>query len=653
MGILRSVPAGVIAQHPPATTAVLQVPMMSMPSTRSWSSWLALFLAFSLGHMLFEVYPFLESVAGNFHTPAEYAFHGLAYLSHSMLYLLPASVLLAIAGRLLPNRTVILSVLAILLTTLSLLFIHIDQAIYDLYDFHFNGFALNLVMTPGGIQSLGAGSSSYVTAALVGLRILSLQVGFLFLAGWLAKRAPVGKAVSLTALLLFAGSTVGERVMYGISDIRNNGAILDTARVYPFYKKTTFRSIARKMGITIERNEGFVAKKDSSRLVYPIQPVNFAPVSRPPNIVWLVAESLRWDRLNPDMMPNTWAFSAKAQRFSRHYSSGNGTREGLFGMFYGLSGSSWSKFLHAERSPLLMDRIQALNYQLDLRTSARFSYPEFNKTLFANVPQQFLHEEEFQETPWQRDRDNTTALIDFIRHRDTSRPFMTFMFFESTHASYDFPPDGMIYRPVLESVDYAKMSRKNMGPYIGQLLNRYSNAAHWIDVQLGRITTELEQEGLLDNTIVIITGDHGEEFMEKGFWGHNSSFVEEQVHTPLVVSMPGKAPAVIDRTTSHMDISVTLMQALGATNPVKDYALGANLFSTEPRDYVLISDWHSIDVVSPAFKYRIPYDAQGVNDYQPTLADDSPLTKEQANSVIGQYHGTIVNAMRDYSHFSR
>ncbi|HZJ71964.1 MAG TPA: hypothetical protein VFF36_13615, partial [Planctomycetota bacterium] len=60
-------------------------------------------------------------------------------------------------------------------------------------------------------------------------------------------------------------------------------------------------------------------------------PLERAPGSRDWNVLWLVAESLRADALDPEIMPATSAFAERATRFDRHYSSGNGTRMGLFG----------------------------------------------------------------------------------------------------------------------------------------------------------------------------------------------------------------------------------------------------------------------------------------------------------------------------------
>ena len=104
----------------------------------------------------------------------------------------------------------------------------------------------------------------------------------------------------------------------------------------------------------------------------------------------------------------------------------------------------------------------------------------------------------------------------------------------------------------------------------------------------------LEANHLLDSTIVILTGDHGEEFMEHGRWGHNSAFTEEQVRTPLVLWVPGMAHHTYSKITSHMDIAPTLITLLGGTNPPSDYCLGASLFAQRPEPYVILSDWNSI-----------------------------------------------------------
>ena len=242
-------------------------------------------------------------------------------------------------------------------------------------------------------------------------------------------------------------------------------------------------------------------------------------------MVWLVAESWRADSLNPRVMPQTSAFAERAQRFDNHFSGGNGTRIGMFSQFYGLPANLWFPVLDARVGSPLIDVLQQQQYQMKLFTSAKFSYPEFDKTLFVKVPAEQMQAFD-QGHSWQRDRKNVEDLLQFIDQRAPTKPFMTFMFFESPHANYEFPPESVIEPGYLLDFSYASMDLERD---IQGIYKRYLNSVHHLDSQIARITEHLQAKGLLDNTMIVITGDHGEEFMEKGRWGHNSTFGDEQI----------------------------------------------------------------------------------------------------------------------------
>jgi membrane-anchored protein YejM (alkaline phosphatase superfamily) len=65
-----------------------------------------------------------------------------------------------------------------------------------------------------------------------------------------------------------------------------------------------------------------------------------------------------------------------------------------------------------------------------------------------------LHERAAGEVAWRRDVLNIDEMLSFIDQRDKRRPFMAYMFFESTHANYDFPDDAVIARPYLDDLNY-------------------------------------------------------------------------------------------------------------------------------------------------------------------------------------------------------
>jgi len=615
-------------------------------------SWLKAYVLMSWGHMLCMTLPFFHSGFEGRWFSANTLFHVSAWPLYAMLYLLPMLLVAGTLKVLLPHRQQVAQMAALLTGTATLMFVWADGLVFELYSFHINRFVLNLVLTDGGIESLNSSTGTYLSVATEVVRIFIIQALMLFLAvyrhGLLWRPSGLRPAALIAG---FFGLFLAQGITYGIGDVTNDPAVLEHAYAYPFFQKVRFRKLAAQLGYTSEHSSRLIAHADSSRLQYPLDEVTFNNAVTTPNIVWLVAESLRWDQLTPEIMPNTWRLAQQSWHYQNHYSSGNGTREGMFGMFYGLYGSYWDSFLYARQSPLLMDRLQALHYAFDLRTGAQFSYPEFDRTILANLPAANYHEADPDLSPWQRDQSNTTALIEFLQ-QPRQQPVMAFQFFESTHAPYFFPEAQALKTPYVTSLNYAELSKDYLAENVDGILNRYRNAGYWVDQQVGRIIASLEASGMLDDTLIIVTGDHGEEFMEKGNWGHNSTFVEEQTHVPLVLHIPGKAPKQVSELTSHMDIATTLLDLLGAPHSYKDYSLGLSLLDLRPRESINVSDWHSIAVVTADMKLRIPYISTGFDFWQPTDGEDHDLDSSRRQALMTRYQQAITNTINNTSVFS-
>jgi len=118
------------------------------------------------------------------------------------------------------------------------------------------------------------------------------------------------------------------------------------------------------------------------------------------------------------------------------------------------------------------------------------------------------------------------------------------------------------------------------------LINRYKNSLHFIDGLIGKVLLQLQEKGALDNTIVVITADHGQEFNDnkKGYWQHGGNFTDIQIHVPMMVFDASKAPKTYTQQTLHYDIAPTIMQHyLGVKNDVADYSFGHNLYDPVTR----------------------------------------------------------------------
>ena len=93
--------------------------------------------------------------------------------------------------------------------------------------------------------------------------------------------------------------------------------------------------------------------------------------------------------------------------------------------------------------------------------------------------------------------------------------------------------------------------------------NRYFNALAYIDAQLGRLFAFLSGRGLLERTVLVLSGDNGEAFYEHGFAGHAGPLYDEAVRVPLIVRAPGLAAGDDDRLAAHVDVPPTLLSVLG------------------------------------------------------------------------------------------
>ena len=577
-------------------------------------------------------------------------------LSYAFIYLLPALLLTHLLRRLLAYRAMrgapaVLAAAAVCLTGLIQTLLFADRLIRDMYGFHINGFVVDLVLTPGGIAALGAGPSTRIAAGLIVLALFAAQAGAY---AWVMRHDGAGRwAANIRwrwVLLSLVLLSTGERVAYGYSAAANYRPILFASEHYPLYQPLTFRKLAKALGIESNANaEAQNLRLKEGGLAYPLAPLRVEPPSAPLNVVWLVAESLRFDMLDPQIMPRLWDFSNDAVRLEKHFSGGNLTQMGVFSMFYGLYGNNWFPMHAARRAPVLMDVLQQQHYQFSLNTSQRFTYPAFDKTIFANMRPQDMHALEAGAPPWQRDAQNIDDILSFIDRRDPARPFMSYMFFESTHAPYDFPQEAAIARPYLEDFNYLTA---DFGRDIRQIKNRYINAARHVDAQIGRVVDHLKAKGLLDNTIVIVLGDHGEEFMERGRWGHSAEFNRFQTGTPGVIRVPGQAPRVINGISSHLDIPATLMPLLGVKNPPADYSHGYDLLAADfRRDYAVAADWNRIAYIGNDFKVSFPVNALGAIRNEVTDGDDRPLA--DSNSVIKAIRTAMLEIMANLARFTK
>ncbi|MGF0666678.1 DUF3413 domain-containing protein [Stenotrophomonas maltophilia] len=549
-------------------------------STRRWRrlAWWSLFVAgnaalaaaIALGNV-----PLRDNPGGS----AGLAYLAIALPGHLLAFGALAGLLPLLLG-LWPRTARTLSISAVLLQGLWLCLLLVDAKVFTLYRFHLNAMVVNMVFG-GALQDQVALSwKTWLQVALLVAAVFAAE-GLLAWACWkLLPAAPRRRRV-LQAWAAVALLMAGGQVATAYYDARGDRDVIAQWNYLPWAQPITAKSFMRRLGVVSQQQAGLPDPRHA-QLQYPLHPLRCQNPHRP-NVLMVVLESLRQDVLTPQLMPNTSALAQDARVFDQHFSTGNATRYGLFGLLYGLPGGYWPSMLDEQRGSQLFQVLGQQGYDLHLYGSAPLYSPEFDRTAFADVRDQ-LHQGPSALKSDGRDRAIISALQQDIRASQAAqRPWFGFVFLDSTHAPYHMP-DGYppVATPMAADIDFLKF-----GPEHDPTpeLNRYRTAVHYADSLIGSLLDDLRAQGLAEDTIVLVTGDHAEEFndLKLNYWGHNGNFSDYQLQVPFVLHWPGRAAGHDARTSSHEDWVPTLMRhALGCENALSDYSTGQDLLA-EPQ----------------------------------------------------------------------
>jgi arylsulfatase A-like enzyme len=129
--------------------------------------------------------------------------------------------------------------------------------------------------------------------------------------------------------------------------------------------------------------------------------------------------------------------------------------------------------------------------------------------------------------------------------RDDDRPFFAFLNYFDAHGPYQPPaPFDTLWGPTLPDRDpWMATGRQYSERELQAEIDAYDGAITFLDHRLGLLLDQLDRRGILDNTIVIVSSDHGEEFGEHGVYTHGHSMYDGVLHVPLLIRWPAGVPA--------------------------------------------------------------------------------------------------------------
>ena len=192
---------------------------------------------------------------------------------------------------------------------------------------------------------------------------------------------------------------------------------------------------------------------------------------------------------------------------------------------------------------------------------------------------------------------------------------------------------------------------------------RYENNLRTMDVQLERVFDHLRESKMLERTILVFVGDHGEAFgQHPGVFAHSVGTFSETFHVPLIIYQPKLVEhQVVDRVTSHVDIVPTLFDLLGSAWDENKFQ-GESAFRESRRKYIFQMDAmadYMTAIDSEMNKVSIGFDHGNVFTYNLAKDPDEriPLSQERfgvhldailkfrnyQNGLLDRYNDSIRN----------
>lgn len=323
----------------------------------------------------------------------------------------------------------------------------------------------------------------------------------------------------------------------------------------------------------------------------------FRGTARPPdgpNVLLIVVDALRPDHLGcygyaRPTSPNIDALAGTSTTYIRNKSQASMTVPALSSMF--TSRLLVTHFIPEDAKTLpqvLRDaayRTMAVqtNPWLDERRNFTRAFDDYNYLVPKGVKAALLDwnrkEQPPGANPFYVDAAGVTEAVGKALDSAGARPFFLYVHYMDVHGPYvpseEFDVFSGSKRTFAEKVELSQRfvnagldGRKDdmlaladaaMALYDGQILQT--------DDSIGRVIAMLKERGIFDRTIVVLTSDHGEGFSEHGQVQHGGSLYETQLHTPLVIKMPGQAAAArVEALTRSIDITPTVLRACGVTD---------------------------------------------------------------------------------------
>lgn len=309
------------------------------------------------------------------------------------------------------------------------------------------------------------------------------------------------------------------------------------------------------------------------------------------NILIIVVEALRYDVLltsdnNGLVLPNIKKLSEQGYSLNRAYAQASDTQYSLNTIISGLYPLKYPrrdvKGIWDPQHLSLPQIFKSLGYRTaylslfdwhNMSINAQSGYFDLYSDPTSDggaerIEAQLQKEQNLNKQNAKFDRQETIAHLDFENierfltwyRTDQNKPYFALLYLYGTHFPYNIPNSNKHYETTSQS-DLTYYFPPTKRDYY---FNRYLAAARHVDSLVGTLIKALEKDQTLKNTLIILTGDHGEEFYEHGGCLHVGQLHEEILHVPLIVyGATQLCTPTLNSLVGHIDIAPTILEALG------------------------------------------------------------------------------------------
>lgn len=278
--------------------------------------------------------------------------------------------------------------------------------------------------------------------------------------------------------------------------------------------------------------------------------------SKKPNIYLFVVESLRQDYITEQTAPNLVKFKQNHISATHSFSNANSTINSWFSIFYSSYPFHWSyaKTASLMQGSLPLNILKRMGYKIHVYSSAQLKYYDFEQVMLGKDR---AMADTFKVFPHHGDKLASESDIEAIEafqkdikdHPKEGNIYIIFL--DSTHFNYSWPQDFQQKFTPAGKVTWEHRLTNDLSK-LSVLKNRYKNSIAFVDHLFAKVTQQLKDLRLYEESVIVFCGDHGEEFKEQGKLFHASHLNNMQIKIPLFYKF-GDAKAKV-AISSHIDI---------------------------------------------------------------------------------------------------